>query len=76
MSHMQSLANQISKIINLTKISSLIKMSLLNKMKNKMYHKNLIMYKKTNKKIKELTLIDLKMPPYFCSSLQLQIILI
>lgn len=51
-------------------------MSLLNKMKNKMYHKNLIMYKKTNKKIKELTLIDLKMPPYFCSSLQLQIILI
>ena len=73
---MQSLANLISKIINLTKISSLIKMFPLDKIKNKMYHRDLRINKKTNKKIKELTLIDSKMPRYFCSSLQLQIILI
>lgn len=70
---MQLLANQISKkIINLSKISLLIKMSPHNKMKNKIHHKNPIMYKK----IKELTLIDSKMQPYICSSLRSQILMI
>lgn len=51
-------------------------MFLLNKMKNKMYLRNLKLCKKINQKFKKLTLIDSRMLQYFCSSLQLQVLMI